>query len=65
MQSSGGRGGEEDAELLKTGEKYLYTVGRTNQVFSATPAEVIDGCVRDDEGKIKLFPAFRPRVSRV
>ena len=63
MQSSGGRG-EEDTELLKTGEKYLYTVGRTNQLLGATPAEVIKGCVRDDEGNIKLFAAFRPRVSR-
>ena len=49
---------EQGVEQLQTGRKYLYTVGRTNRLFGDTPADVINSCVRGEEGTPKLFPAF-------
>ncbi len=47
-----------DTEALQTGRKYLCTVGRTNRLIGEMPADVINGCVRDDAGATKVFPAF-------
>jgi hypothetical protein len=47
-----------DTQALQTGRKYLCTVGRTNRLFGDAPADVINGCVRDDEGVTTVFPAF-------
>jgi len=44
---------------LKTGEKYLHTIGRTKQVFGTTPAAVIVSCVKEEDGTPKIFPVFR------
>lgn len=44
---------------LKTGEKYLHTIGRTKQIFGATPAAVIASCVKEEDGAPKIFPVFR------
>jgi hypothetical protein len=49
---------EKDTEALQTGRKYLYSVGRTNSIFGTSPADVINSCVRDDEGSTKVFAAF-------
>ena len=46
-------------EGLQTGEKYLYTVGRTNRIFAATPEEVMSTCIREEDESIKVFPVFR------
>ena len=48
-------GAEED---LQTGRKYMYTVGRTNRLFGESPSDVINGCVRGDDGTPKVFPVF-------
>lgn len=45
-------------EVLQTGHKYLYSVGRTNHFFGATPSEVINGCVRKEDGSIQVFTTF-------
>ena len=47
-----------DTEALQTGRKYLCTVGRTNRLIGEAPADIINGCVRDDAGATKVFPAF-------
>jgi hypothetical protein len=44
---------------LKTGEKYLHTIGRTKQVFEATPTAVIASCVKEEDGTPKIFSVFR------
>ncbi|MFC1525292.1 hypothetical protein ACFL6X_00600, partial [Candidatus Latescibacterota bacterium] len=49
---------EEGTEAMQTGRKYLYTVGRTSHLFGETSADVINGCVRGEDGAAKLFPAF-------
>ena len=49
----------EGGEPLKTGEKYLYTVGRTNKIFAATAEEVRETCIREEDGSIKVFQVFR------
>ena len=41
---------------LQPGRKYLYSVGRTNQLFGEIPADVVNGCIRGDDGGVKLFP---------
>ena len=48
----------EGKEQLQTGRKYLYTVGRTKQLFGDMPADVINSCVRGEDGGPKVFPAF-------
>ena len=52
--------GEVDSEPLQTGEKYLFTMGRTQDFFGASA--ILAGCVRDDDGEIKIFPIFRPKI---
>ena len=49
---------EEDTEALQTGRKYLATVGRANKLFGESPAPVINGCFRGDDGETKIFDAF-------
>ena len=49
---------QEDMEQLVSGRKYLYTVGRTSQLFGDMPADIVNSCLRDEEGGSKLFPAF-------
>ena len=49
----------EGEEPLQTGEKYLYTVGRTKNIFAATPEELSESCIRGEDGEIKVFPLFR------
>ena len=48
----------EGKEQLQTGRKYLYTIGRTKQLFGDMPADVINSCVRGEDGGPKVFPAF-------
>jgi len=55
-------GSEFGAEPLQTGEKYLFTVGRTQSFFAADPSATIASCVRDEEGEIRIFPIFRPKI---
>lgn len=64
MQGSATKTGEESSEPLQTGEHYLYTVGRTDQIFAPTPAALLDSCVREEDGSIKVFPVFRPKTTR-
>ncbi len=64
MQASGQSGDQEGDEPLQTGEKYLYTIGRTDQAFAAHIGEVVDSCVRNEDGTIKIFPIFRPKSAR-
>ncbi len=49
----------EGTEELQTGRKYLFTVGRTNTLFCGSPSELINGCVRSDEGGPMVFPVFK------
>ena len=49
----------EGTEELQTGRKYLCTVGRTNQLFCASPSELLNGCIRADGGGPKVFKVFR------
>ena len=58
-----GSGDQEGDEPLQTGEKYLYTIGRTDQIFAKHPGELMDSCVREEDGSIKIFPIFRPKRS--
>ncbi len=44
---------------MKTGEKYLHTIGRTKQVFGATPADVVESCIKEEDGTAKIFSVFR------
>lgn len=64
MQASGQSSDQEGDEPLQTGEKYLYTIGRTDQAFAAHIGEAIDSCVREEDGTIKIFPIFRPKSNR-
>ncbi len=61
MQASN-EGGEEGSDPLQTGEKYLYTLGRTQDFFGANASAIIAKCVRDEDGEMKIFPTFRPKV---
>ena len=47
-----------ETEALQAGRKYLYTVGRTNRLFGDSPSELINGCVKADDGTTKVFIAF-------
>ena len=49
---------EEDTEVLQTGHKYLFSVGRTNRLFGNSAADVVNACFRGDDGETKVFPAF-------
>ena len=49
----------EGTEVLQTGRKYLFTVGRTNKLFCASPSELLNGCVRADGGGPKVFKVFK------
>lgn len=48
----------EGTEALQTGRKYLYTLGRTNKLFGDAPADIINSCVRDENGGPKVFVSF-------
>jgi hypothetical protein len=63
MQASSQSGDQEGSDRLQTGEKYLYTVGHSEQIFAAHPGELLDSCVREEDGAIKTFPIFRPKRS--
>ena len=54
--------GEVDSEPLQTGEKYLFTMGGTQDFFGASASAILAGCVRDDDGEIKNLPIFRPKL---
>ena len=58
VRSQGNTGGERE-EPLQTGEKCLYAVGRTKQIFAATPEELRESRIRGEDGEIKVFPVFR------
>ena len=58
MRNQSNTGGERE-EPLQAGEKYLYTLGRTKQIFAATPEELRESCIREEDGEIKVFPLFR------
>ncbi len=64
MQASHQTEDAEGGEPLQTGEKYLYTVGRTSQLFAASREELLANCVRDDDGNTRIFPIFHPRSGR-
>ncbi len=64
MQANHQLGDVEEGEPLQTGEKYLHTVGRTSQLFAASPEELLASCVHDDDGNTRIFPIFRPRGGR-
>ena len=49
---------QSDAEELQTGSKYLYTVGCTNQFFGKSPSDVINSCIRSEDGSLNVFPVF-------
>jgi hypothetical protein len=49
----------EGEEVLQTGHKYLYSVGRTANFFGATPSEIINGCVRRPDGGVRVFTEFK------
>ena len=49
---------EEESEQLHTGRKYLFTIGRTNKLFGDSPADIVNNCVRNDDGGPMVFPAF-------
>lgn len=53
---------EAGSDPLQTGGKYLYTLGRTQDFFGANASAIIAKCVRDEDGEIKIFPIFRPKV---
>ena len=48
----------EDTESLQTGRKCLYTLGRTNRLFGDAPDDIINSCVRDENGGPKMFVTF-------
>ena len=48
----------EGTDALQTGHKYLYTAGRTNDLFGKAPGEIINTCVRKEDGSIQIFPIF-------
>jgi len=49
---------EEGTDALQTGHQYLYTAGRTNNLFGKAPGEIINTCVRKEDGSIQIFPVF-------
>ena len=49
---------EDGTEELLTGRKYLFTIGRTKKLFSDTPNDLINGCIRDEGGRPKVFNIF-------
>ena len=54
--------GEEGSDPLQTGEKDLFTLGRTQDFFGGNASAILASCVRDEEGEIKIFSVFRPKV---
>ncbi|MBT7548077.1 MAG: hypothetical protein HN611_05320, partial [Gemmatimonadetes bacterium] len=50
---------EDGTEELQTGRKYLFTIGRTDKLFGYTPNDLVNGCIRgDDGGGPKAFNVF-------
>ena len=49
---------DQDTEMLQTGRKYLFSVGRVQKLFGESEAAVINNCFRGDDGETKVFPAF-------
>ena len=45
------------AEQLQTGRKYLFGVGRTQNLWGQTPGQLSDSCKKRDDGSIEVFPA--------
>ncbi|MBT3346039.1 MAG: hypothetical protein HN404_23790, partial [Gemmatimonadetes bacterium] len=43
---------------LQPGSSYLYTVGRTNNPFARSEAEILAACVVDDDGEPVIFDPF-------
>ena len=52
--------GEDGSEPLQTGEKYLYTLGRTSEIFGGTREDVLNSCIREEDESVKVFQIFRP-----
>ena len=63
MRMQASNEGEEGSDPRQTGEKYLFTLGRTQDFFGGNASAILASCVRDEEGEIKIFPVFRPKVS--
>ncbi len=50
---------EDGTEELQTGRKYLFTIGRTDKLFGDTANDLVNGCIRgDDGGGPKAFNVF-------
>ena len=49
---------ESGTEELQTGRKYLFTVGRTRQLFCDNPGALVNGCIRAEGGGPRVFPIF-------
>ncbi|MFA6109021.1 MAG: hypothetical protein WDA75_09630 [Candidatus Latescibacterota bacterium] len=52
---------EEEDDEAQSGErqtrrKYLFTVGRTNRLFAATPSDLINGCIKGTGGGPRIWP---------
>ena len=43
---------------LQVGVSYLYSLGRTDEVFCSSREEVLESCIKNDEGEPKIFPMF-------
>jgi hypothetical protein len=49
---------EEGESELQKGRKYLFTVGRTNQLFGSSPNEILEHCLKKDNGAPAIYPVF-------
>lgn len=49
--------GEGSGEL-QMGSNYLYSIGRTNTPFGRSQAQILKGCVLNEEGKPVIYPIF-------
>jgi hypothetical protein len=47
-----------DSGELQSGARYLHSLGRTNKPFGATEAEVLSGCLLNDEDEPRIYPIF-------
>ena len=43
---------------LQVGVSYLYSLGRTNELFCSSREDVLESCIKNDEGETKIFPMF-------
>ena len=47
-----------DSGELQSGARYLHSRGRTNKPFGATEAEVLSGCLLNDEDEPRIYAIF-------